>query len=89
MLWYDKWWYFDKKQFLKAYDLLLFPEKRLNLILGVPSPRVQCWPCYLQKQFSKVLPFFFSAEQLPNIIMDIKQISMQWKSAKKYKLGGI
>ena len=33
--------------------------------------------------------FFFSAEQLPNIIMDIKQISMQWKSAKKYKLGGI
>ena len=35
MLWYDKLWYFDKKKFLKAYDLLLFPEKRLNLILGV------------------------------------------------------
>ena len=30
-------WYFDKKKFLKAYDrlLLLFPEKGLNLILGV------------------------------------------------------
>ena len=32
---------------------------------------------------------FFSAKQLLNIIMDIYSISMQWQSAKKYKLGVI
>ena len=58
--------FFDKKQFLKAYDLLSFSEKRLNLILGVVH-KSHAGPvlCYVQKQFSKVLPFF-SPEQLPS-----------------------
>ena len=39
---------------------LLFPEKTLNLILGV-AHESHAGPvlCYLQKQCSKVLPFFF------------------------------
>ena len=62
--------HFDKKQLLKAYDLLLFQKKKkkkMALIFGVVHES-QSGPvlCYLQKQFSKVLVsyhFFFFPEQ--------------------------
>ena len=61
-----KLWYFDRKLSLKAYDLLLFPEKRLNLILGVVHES-HAGPvlCYLQKAIPKSLTIFFP-EQLPS-----------------------
>ena len=72
--------HFDKKQLLKAYDLLLFQKKKkkkkMALIFGVVHES-QSGPvlCYLQKQFSKVLVsyhfFFFSRTTSwlpPNIV---------------------
>ena len=59
----DKLWYFDKKKFLKAYDLLLFPEKRLNLILSV----VYESDAGLISAKAILKSFIIFLEQLPNI----------------------
>ena len=74
--------------------LLLFPEKRLNLILGVVHES-HAGPvlCYLQKQFSKVLPSHANIIKVVSWISS-NSIPKQWKSAtkkkqQKNKLGGI
>ena len=96
MFWY-KLWYFDKKQSLKAYDLLLFPEKRLTLILGaVHKSHAGLVLCHLQKQFSKVLQFFsrtttYSANIIIVVSYGLVVIQLQCNGNKqnKYKLGTI
>ena len=54
------------KKFWKTYDLLLFPEKRLNLILGVvhESHAGPVSAKAILKSFSKKKIFFFLSEQM-------------------------
>ena len=68
------------KKFLNAYDLLLFPEKKLNLILGVVH-NSHAGPISA-KPILKTFTFFFrTTTQHYNSKEDINSILMQWKPA--------
>ena len=48
-----------------------FSRKKIEFDFGYVLHEYHAGPvlCYLQKQFSKVLPFFFQKNYLPNIII--------------------